>query len=152
VSEPRGADDLLTRTTLQIDGQMSVPAIELAVRALQRVPGVLVAAMDAAAARVVVSHDAGVPAASLLAAVAGSGLRAKFVCDTRAPAIQIQSALGTARPPNRTLVAVAAAIFVPVAFAVTFIPGLANNHWLMPAAFVTLWALVFAQMLLARRR
>jgi hypothetical protein len=147
------AADSLIRTTLQIDADAAQPSIEQLVQALRRVPGVLLAEGNAASARVIVAHDAGVSTASLLRAAAVLGLRAKFICDTRATAINIAAALPAAGLPNRKLVIVVAAIFVPIALGVIIlVPSVPSNRWLLPAIFIALWAIVFAQMMFGRRR
>ncbi|MGD1065950.1 MAG: hypothetical protein ABR975_03975 [Vulcanimicrobiaceae bacterium] len=67
--------DSLTRTTLQIAGTLSATLGANVVRALQRVPGVLLVDMDATMARVTVAHDGAVPLSGLITAAAGaSGL------------------------------------------------------------------------------
>jgi cation transport ATPase len=144
--------DFLTRTTLQIEAGTAQESVEKLVQALRRVPGVLLAELNAAGARVVVAHDAGVPTASLLGAASVLGLRTKVVSDTRAPAIRSAAARTAARLPNRNVVFAAAAIIVPVALGLLIlVPGLPGNRWALPAVFVGLWAFFFAQMLFRRR-
>jgi hypothetical protein len=144
--------DFLTRTTLQIHAETAEPSIAQLVQALQRVPGVLFAEMNAAGSRVVVAHDAGVPAASLLGAATALGLQVKFVGDTRAPRTRIAAALPSPRLPTRNAVIIAA-IVVPIALGVSIlIPSFAGNRWLLPAVFLALWAIVFAQMMRGRKR
>jgi hypothetical protein len=145
-------DDFLTRTTLQIDTGMAELPIAQLVHGLQRVPGVLFAEINAAGSRVVVAHDAGVPTASLLNAASALGLQAKFVGDTRTAAVRIAGALPASRLPKRNVVIVAA-ILVPVALGVSIlIPSFAGNRWLLPAVFIALWAIVFAQMMWGPKR
>jgi len=79
---PARRTDLLTRTTLQIDGGGSAPSLTLVIQALHRVPGVLMAEMHAASARAVVAHDSAVPAGALLAAASGAGAHARIVTTT----------------------------------------------------------------------
>ena len=145
-------DDFLTRTTLQIDtGTTELPIAQL-VQGLQRVPGVLFAEMNATGSRVMVAHDAGVPTASLLAAASALGLQAKFVGDSRTASVRIAAALPASRLPTRN-VAIIAAILVPIALGVSIlIPGFTGNRWLLPAIFLALWAIVFAQMMWGRKR
>jgi hypothetical protein len=144
--------DFLTRTTLQIDAATAEPSIAQLVQALQRVPGVLFAEMSAPDGRVIVAHDAGVSTASLLSAASALGLQAKYVCDTRAAAIRVAAALPAARLPNRNALIIAA-IVVPIVLGVSILlPSLTANHWLLPAVFLALWAIVFAQMIWGRKR
>jgi copper chaperone CopZ len=72
-----GAADLLTRTTLQLDANLPIPSIAGVTRALQRVPGVLLAEVNAASSRAFVAHDSGVRLDALLEAAAGAGVRAR---------------------------------------------------------------------------
>ena len=58
--------DLLTRTTIQVNGSMTAQTTIQVVQALKRVPGVLLAEVDAAGTRAIVAHDPAVPTASLL--------------------------------------------------------------------------------------
>jgi hypothetical protein len=67
-----GDADILTRTTLQMDEGLSMASIAQLIKALQRVPGVLLAEIAAGSARAIVAHDAAVPGASLLASSADS--------------------------------------------------------------------------------
>jgi hypothetical protein len=74
-----GSSDILTRTTLQIDGSPSSASVAKVVAALQRVPGVLLAEANAVTARATVAHDSGVSAASLIAAAFRAGVRVDIV-------------------------------------------------------------------------
>jgi cation transport ATPase len=74
-----GSADILTRTTLQIDGSPSSASIAKVVAALQRVPGVLLAEANAVTARATVAHDSGVSTAELVAAAFRAGVRADIV-------------------------------------------------------------------------
>jgi hypothetical protein len=74
-----GPTDLLTRTTLRLDGGLTSVALAEMVRVLHRVPGVLRAELDAAGARAVVAHDGAVSAYSLVAAAAAAGVRVRIV-------------------------------------------------------------------------
>jgi cation transport ATPase len=143
--------DLLTRTTLQIDTGVSTTAIARVVAALQRVPGVLLAEVNAATARATVAHDAAVPAASLLAAITASGAHAKIVAEppssTGPSGRGLQ--LGTVRV--RRLTFVSAAVFVPLAIVDILLPNTVDKTWLLPIFIAALWAFFFAESFVARR-
>jgi hypothetical protein len=146
-----GEADFLTRTTLQI-AAAAEPSMAQLVQALQRVPGVLFAEPNATGSRVVVAHDAGVATASLLNAASALGLGATFVSDTRAPANRIAAVLPAAQLPNRNVVVIAA-IIIPIALGLSIlIPSFAGNRWLLPAVFLALWTILFAQMMWGRKR
>jgi hypothetical protein len=136
--------NILTRTTLQVDGSLSTLSIAQLVHALQRVPGVLLADIAAGSARAIVAHDAGVPAASLLAAAAGAGVQAKIVSDTRPPT-SAESASPLAGRSTRQLLMTAAALLLGLALGEAFIPHLAGNKVLLPMLLACVWAFVIGQ-------
>ncbi len=143
---PLGVDEL-TRTTLQIDGGASALSVESIVRALQRVPGVLLAEMNAASARAVVAHDAAVAPASLLAAVAEAGNHAAIVSDTR-PVAPVRD--------GRTLMlvrvaGVATVAFVALTIAEIFLPGNDDKLRVLPLIMSVFWFIFFAQSFVTRR-
>jgi cation transport ATPase len=143
---PLGADELV-RTTLQIEGATSAPSVESIVRALQRVPGVLLAEMNAASARAVVAHDGAVAPASLLAAVASAGNRAQIVTDTR-PVVAV--------PDGRKLMLVRVAGIATVAFVgltlvEVFLPGNDDKLRVLPLIMSIFWFIFFAQSFITRR-
>ncbi len=143
---PLGTSDL-TRTTLQIDGATSAPSVESIVRALQRVPGVLLAEMNAASARAVVAHDGAVAPASLLAAVAAAGNRAQIIADTR-PVVPV----GDGRTLMLVRVAgVATVAFVALTLAEVFLPGNDDKLRVLPLIMSVFWFLFFAQSFVTRR-
>jgi copper chaperone CopZ len=91
-----GTADLLTRTTLQLDANMSIPSMAGVTRALQRVPGVLLAEVNAASSRAFVAHDSGVRLEALLEAAARAGVQARIEAPRVAisaprPAVPLQS-------------------------------------------------------------
>ncbi len=73
-----GGSDLLTRTTLQLEANVSLPSIVRVTSALQRVPGVLLAEVNAAGSYAIVAHDSAVNLESLLDAAARAGVRARI--------------------------------------------------------------------------
>jgi hypothetical protein len=139
--------DILTRTTLEIDEALSAHSVADLIRALQHVPGVLLADIAAGSARAIVAHDAAVPGTSLLAAAEGAGVHAKIVADTRAP---VPSA-ALAAPPGviraRRLLTTAAALFFGLALGEAFIPHLAGNKQLLPMLLACVWAFVIGRAL-----
>jgi hypothetical protein len=149
--ERAGAADLLTRTTLQMDENLSPRTIGQIISALQRVPGVLLAEIGPGTARAIVAHDAAVPSASLLEAAARIGVRLKFVADTRVPA----AIVGTLQPPagvpiQRLLMLAAAFAFLPILIA-AISPRLGSNPLLLPILLSSMWAFVIARAIFRRR-
>ncbi len=147
-----GDVDILTRTTLQMDDGLSPPSIAQLIKALQRVPGVLLAESAAGSARTIVAHDAAVPGASLLAAAERAGVHATIVSDTRPPAATADPALPVPDIPNRRLLTLAAALLFLLALGEAMFPRLASNHFLLPALLSSVWAFAIARMLFKRRR
>jgi len=90
-----GTSDLLTRTTLQLEANVSLPSIARVTRALQRVPGVLLAEVNATGSRAIVAHDSAVNLESLLEATARAGVRARIEAPRAAagmrPVLQLQN-------------------------------------------------------------
>jgi hypothetical protein len=146
-----GSADILTRTTLQMDGSLSPPSIANVVHALQRVPGVLLAEINAAGARAVVAHDSAVSTASLLAAAAGAGERATIVADRGALPISAGTGPPFASIPIRRLLLLVAALALLQAFIGALSPSLAKNHVLLPILLAFLWAFVLFSVSFNRR-
>ncbi len=142
--------DLLTRTTLELDGILSASSIAQAIHALQRVPGVLLAELGATGTSATVAHDAAVPAASLLAAVASAGVHAKIVGGT-AVAVNGGDAAARQQLRVRRLIIVAAAAFAAVTLIDTFVPDSPGKHWFVPLFISAIWVFFFAEAMLGRR-
>jgi hypothetical protein len=119
------ATALLTRTTLQTFGDASAASLAALVRALQHVPGVLIAELQAAGARVIVMHDSGVPIASFVTAAATAGVRAAIVAPSR-PAPAAAAGAATAAPLQaigaKHVAAVAVALIVTIALFEMLLP------------------------------
>jgi hypothetical protein len=136
--------DILTRTTLQFDTAISAPGALEIKRALQRVPGVLLAEIDGASDRATVAHDCAVPIASLLAAVAANGARAAVVVDPRARGVSAGVAQPLGAIPAQRLFFVAAFLLLLPLFG-TVSPSLAKNHLFIPIVLAFTWAVVFVR-------
>ncbi len=146
-----GSVDILTRTTLQIDGSLTTPSITHVVHALQRVPGVLLAEINAVSARAVVAHDSAVSTASLLAAAAGAGVRATIVADPRAPAVSAGTSPPFSSVPIQRLMLFVVALVLLQALFGAVSPSLAKTHLLLPIILSLVWAFVFFSVSLKRR-
>jgi hypothetical protein len=138
----KAGTDLLTRTTLQIDASLPAPAIAQAIRALQRVPGVLLAELNSTSTQATVAHDSAVTAASLLAAA--QGVRARIVADTRLLALDATTAQLRAVKDLRRFMVVAAAVFVVQVLVELLVPAGAFKNWLGPSLIWSLWVFFFA--------
>jgi hypothetical protein len=149
-TSPGGGADRLTRTTLQIEGGASATAIADAIRALQRVPGVLLADMHHASTRAVVAHDGAVNTASLVNAVAGAGIRASILAVPRAATENVPAAFSNAAIVR--VVVTATLAFAALTLIDLFMPDGADRHWLLPAVSTTLFLFLFARSLGMRRR
>ncbi|MGB8265983.1 MAG: hypothetical protein WCE44_06655 [Candidatus Velthaea sp.] len=138
-AQPARESDLLTRTTLLIDETLSTLSMTQMIRALQRVPGVLLADMNARSDGAIVAHDAAVPMASLLAAAAGAGVRARLLVDTPAFAHPVESADPSAPWRWQPLVRIGAAIFVLLALTVLLVPAIRDKHVVVPLLITSIW-------------
>ena len=142
--------DTLTRTTLQIEGGASASSIAAAVRALQRVPGVLLADMLPANTRAIVAHDAAVDAASLVNAVAAAGIRAAIVAPPRAvgrsggPPVYASAALVRG-------IASAIVVFATLTLVNLAVQGGADRRWLLPVASTSLLLFLITRSIGTRR-
>jgi hypothetical protein len=150
----RGAGnvDLLTHTTLHMDEGLSMPTIAQLIKALQRVPGVLLAEIAAGSACAIVAHDAAVPGASLLAAAEQAGVHAIIVADTPLPTPSDSPAPPLAEMSNRRRLMYAAALLVLWGLGQAIFPRLASNHFLLPILFSAVWAFVIARAMFKRRQ
>jgi hypothetical protein len=137
--------NLLTRTTLQVDESLPTLSVAQLVRALQRVPGVLLAEIAPGSARAIVAHDAAVPGASLLAAAESAGVHAKIVTDTRASAPIADRVSPLADAPMQRVLAVAAAVFLGLALGDALILHSAGNRLLLPILLTCVWAFVIGR-------
>jgi hypothetical protein len=151
MNAPRvGGSDILTRTTLRIDTALSAPGALKMKRALQRVPGVLLAEIDGAGDSATVAHDSAVPMTSLLAAVAATGAHATLVAQPRTPAVSVGVAVPLAAVPIQRLLLVATLVLVLPLFG-TLNPSLAKNHLLIPIVLSFVWAVVVARAVFRHR-
>ena len=143
--------DLLTRTTLQVDGGLAAGSLAQMISALRRVPGVLLAEANGANTGAVVAHDAAVSAISLIAAAENVGVHVRVVADKR------EAKPGNlAAPPhslgNRQLLVVAAFAFVVVATVDLVLPNAAQKHGILIVLTSSLWAFFVAKSFLRQRR
>jgi copper chaperone CopZ len=123
-----GAADQLTRTTLRLDANLSLPSLASVTRALQRVPGVLLAEVNAAGSRAFVAHDSGVKLESLLEAAARAGVLARIEAPLLATAGP-RPVLGAHTVRFAQLGALAMVPLVLFAASSLFIRNGALTHW-----------------------
>ncbi len=139
-----GSADLLTTTTLQVEVGVSVVSVDRLVHMLRRVPGVLLADMDAASGRATVAHDSAVSMSSLIAAAALAGVRATIVADARsAAAIARRTLLAPIAPARRIFMFAAAVVFV-LAFIAARSPTVGKTQFLLPILLSSAFAIAFA--------
>ncbi|MGP6157641.1 MAG: hypothetical protein ACLPYS_09100 [Vulcanimicrobiaceae bacterium] len=148
---PPASAALLTQTSLQLDGAITESVAAHLASTLRRVPGVLLAEVDAAAGRIAVAHDEAVKMQSLLAGIESAGCHAtpdapknSSLGDISAAATQ-QDALRT-----RRLATIAFLAFAAVALLAGFVPEFAYKQWLLPALMLLVWSLYAASMQLRR--
>lgn len=145
-----GGVDLLTRTTLQVDGVLSIPLIASVTRALQRVPGVLLAEVNAASSRAIVAHDAAVPTASLVAAAAAAGVHAEIVGETRTAGNGGSHAVRLHDVSNRNAQTVAGIVFLMLCAIDLVLPESAGKYRLLIALTILLWFFFLAKWIVGR--
>jgi hypothetical protein len=127
---------------------MSDSGVAQLTRALQRVPGVLLAEVHAATSRAIVAHDSGVPIITLLAAVTHAGAKAKIV----APAVAVaEPARRLRQTGTRQILLVATAAFGMLAIFNLLVRGGADKHWVLPVLVWSIGVFYFAAAI-ARRR
>jgi hypothetical protein len=144
--------DLLTRTTLQVDATVAGDTLAQMIRALQRVPGVLLAEVNAADARTIIAHDAAVPASSLIAAAQNVGVHVTVIGDTRIrkpddnPVTPLHSLV------NRQLLIGAATAFIVLTIVNLLVPNATQKHGVLTGLTSLLWAVFLAKSFIAHRR
>jgi cation transport ATPase len=124
-----GSADILTRTTLQIDGSPSSASIAQVVAALQRVPGVLLAEANSVTARATVAHDSGVSTGTLIAAAFRAGVRADIVAPR---AVARNERLARSSALYGLVVLAGAALLVTFGLAGTATRYSPGNPWVLP--------------------
>jgi hypothetical protein len=150
-AQPCTGGDSLTRTTLLMDDNLSPLAMENAIAALKRVPGVLLAELGPGSARAIVAHDAAVANASLLEAAAKTGVHVTLAAGERAPATSdVIGQLPVGKERERLLLLVAAVFLGSFVFS-AISPRLANSHMLFPIIFSFVWVLMIARAISSRR-
>jgi len=147
------ANDLLTYSTLRLGGGLSAPSIAKLIHALQRVPGVLTAEVDAANTRAFVAHDVAVPAASLIAAAISTGAAANLIADTRVAPAPRTAEPSQAAMRRRLFMNVWIGIIVVVALIEIAIPTTPQNErWLLIVPVVSFWGFIAVNAFINRRR
>lgn len=150
-AQPRPGGDSLTRTTLLLDDNLPSVAIERAIAALKRVPGVLLAEQSPGTNRAIVAHDAAVANASLLEAAAKTGVHVTLVTGTRAPAASDDRAEQPVGKERERLLLLVAVVFLGSFLFSAISPRLANTHMVLPVVFSFVWACMIAHSISSRR-
>jgi hypothetical protein len=144
-SPQRGSVDELKRTTLQLGGDVSAPVSSQLKQALQRVPGVLTASIDAANSLASVAHDPAVPAASLSAVATGFGVQSTIL--EQWPARSVGTPVTPTRgrfSAYRFMLFVVTPLFVLMCIE-AISPALARNRFLTPILLSFVWAFVLVR-------
>jgi cation transport ATPase len=150
---PPDRADILSHTSLRVDGTTSASSAADITQALQRVPGVLSATMQVESSCATVAHDPGVDIASLVVAVARVGYRATSVADRRSGAINSATDLSRWQElRNRRLVAVVLGLWIALPLLSTRIPSTSPMHWVLFALLSALWVFFITAPILGRRR
>jgi hypothetical protein len=148
---PVGGTDLLTRTTLQFDGEISESAFARTIEALHRVPGVLFTETSVGITRAVVAHDGAVAVQTLVDATRGCGAQVRVIA-AGLTANRVAS-VGLASRPNRWVsygflgFAVGCVIAGVIAPTSTF-----ETHVVTPLLFVSIPVFMIVDRLARRRR
>jgi hypothetical protein len=145
--------ELLTRTTLRLDGSLTPVSLAGLIRSLQQVPGVLVAEANALGDRALLAHDGAVPMGALLAAAATLGVRATVEHDPERT-LPATGATPPARPGNRaravTLIGVA--VFIVLGAIDAYVPALRANRIVSIALIGAVWSFFLVDAYLHRTR
>jgi Cu+-exporting ATPase len=145
--------DMLSRTSLTIEGMASGTCVSDVTNALRRVPGVLTVQVEAATARAKVAHDPAVDIASLVAAVARVGYRAtKTADDVSCPVIGAVDSSRRRDVGRRRLVAMVGYLVLPLAFLSVLAPNTASIHWVLFALMIPLWVIFFGLPIVGQRK
>jgi copper chaperone CopZ len=146
------AGDALTRTTLTIDDILAGTRIDDVVRALKRVPGVLLADASPGNARAVVAHDSAVPVNALIAAALAAGARVTVFRSPRAIAAAAAAIAPAAVKPSRPRIAVGTlAVAAALIAADVLLPNSPQKHIVLNALVIALWISFFVVAFLRRR-
>ncbi len=143
---------LLTRTTLQVDGTQARDSVAQMIRALQRVPGVLLAGANGANDRADVAHDAAVPTTSLIAAAQNAGVHVRIVGDTRVPTLAANPTAPRHLLATRQFPIAAVGAFVVFTIVNLLVPNAAGKHGVLIGLTAVLWAVFLAKSFIAHRR
>jgi hypothetical protein len=160
-----GGSDSLTRTTMHVDGTLSLPLVAGVVHALQRVPGVLLADLDAGTARLTVAHDGAVPVASLIAAAARAGVTTRVLRTGVAPDPGVpQRAAAVARSDRpaggsltigirpRIMVVAMSLLIGAIVLIDLAVPNVEQKRALLEGGVIAIWIFFFATTFLRRRQ
>jgi len=143
--------DLLIRTTLRLEGGPVPLALQQAVRALQRVPGVLTVDSDVAGATVLVAHDAAVPLSSLVAAATVAGTATTVVREARLWTSEPTTLLPKSKNQSH-LWGISMAVILAVILFDVALPNNLGQRWLMLAPLAVLWTIVVVKEVVGRGR
>ncbi len=143
---------LLTRTTLQVDGTLAGDSVTHMIRALQRVPGVLLAEVNGANDGADVAHDAAVPTTSLIAAAQNAGVHVRIVGDTRVPTLAANQSASLHLLATRQFLIAAVSAFVVLTIVNLLAPNAAEKHGVLIGLTAVLWAVFLAKSFIAHRR
>ena len=136
-------EDLLTRTTLEIEGSLSAPSIARIIATLQRVPGVLFAEVNATNSSATVAHDSAVPRASLLDAVSQAGAHAAIAGGGQTPAADGRTFVPPKATRFRRLAIFSSALFIALELTNLLLPKALDKPWLLPALVSSCWLAYF---------
>ena len=145
--------DLLTRTTLHLEGALSAVSLADLIRSLQRVPGVLVAEANALGDRALLAHDGAVPLSALLAAAATLGVRATVEgSPTAILPIPDATAPEAPRLKVRAVTMIGVALFVVLGAIDALVPAIRENRIVSVVLIGSVWSFFLLETFLNRRR
>lgn len=148
--------DSLTRTTLQVSQSISIAEIGDVVRALQRVPGVLLADLNPSSARVTVAHDGAVSTAALVSAAKVAGAHATIVREVKPPAaagaaLAAAPAIAAPRPHVRASLIAMSTIAVVLICIDLVLPDSPQKRLVLNALVLAVWICFFAGLFVRRK-
>jgi hypothetical protein len=120
------------------------------IRSLRRVPGVLLADIDASSGRAEVAHDAAVPVSSLIAAARNAGVQVRII-----GGMPTAPFAGRAASPrivrSRQLLLVVAAAFIVITIVNALVPDSGEKHVFLLVLTGALWMIFIAKTLTFHR-
>lgn len=134
---------LLTRTSLQLVGVTTEPSAERIAKVLRRVPGVLLAEVDATSGRITIAHDEAVALTSLLACIQSAGFHARNAAAGTSGVEDADAAQRGEVLRRGRLMTIALGTFVAIVLLSALVPNGTHKQWLLLSFTLFAWSLLY---------